>query len=98
MADEDREDEEGLVGEWKVGLLRRGAPVLSDRAELASVPDRVTADRVVLRGLAGIVGEDKSKDGGLQKAVSGGGPAVSTTLPECDGGSSRKQGWLAEGG
>lgn len=45
--------EEGLVGEWKVGLLRRGTAVFIDGA----VPDRVTADREVLRGFAGMVGD-----------------------------------------
>lgn len=45
--------EEGLVGEWKVGLLRRGTAVLIDGA----VPDRVMADREVLRGFEGMVGD-----------------------------------------
>ena len=58
MPDEDRE-EEGLVGEWKVGLLRRDVPVLSDRAVPASAAVRVTADRVVLRGLAAMVGKTR---------------------------------------
>ena len=62
---EDRE--EGLVGEWNVGLLRRGTAVLIDGA----VPDKVTAGREVLRGFANMVGDARVMNGLPPDRVSG---------------------------